>query len=74
MVFFSQRVLLELTTAGFSREEAYKIVQKNAMKAWKKKLLFLQENVVSNKKLPVKYLLIKLKSYLISVIILKKLI
>ena len=33
-IFFSQRVLLELTTVGFSREEAYKIVQKNAMKSW----------------------------------------
>jgi adenylosuccinate lyase len=30
-IFFSQRVLLELTTVGFSREESYKIVQKNAM-------------------------------------------
>ena len=27
-LFFSQRVLLELTVSGFSREEAYKIVQK----------------------------------------------
>ena len=34
-IFFSQRIMLELTSAGFSREEAYKIVQKNAMKAWK---------------------------------------
>ena len=31
-IFFSQRVLLELTAAGFSREEAYKAVQKNAMR------------------------------------------
>ena len=35
-IFFSQRVLLELTDVGFSREEAYKIVQKNAMNSWKK--------------------------------------
>ena len=34
MVFFSQRVL-ELTNAGFSREQSYKIVQKTAMQAWK---------------------------------------
>ena len=26
-VFFSQRILLELTTLGLSREEAYKLVQ-----------------------------------------------
>ena len=31
---FSQRVLLELPKAGVSREEAYKIVQRNAMKVW----------------------------------------
>ncbi len=30
----SQRVLLALTQAGFSREKAYKIVQRNAMKVW----------------------------------------
>ena len=31
---FSQRVLLELPKAGVSREGAYKIVQRNAMKVW----------------------------------------
>lgn len=31
---FSQRVLLELPMRGVSREDAYKIVQKNAMKVW----------------------------------------
>ncbi len=31
---FSQRVLLELTKRGVSREDAYKIVQRNAMKVW----------------------------------------
>ncbi|MCR6578715.1 adenylosuccinate lyase [Campylobacter insulaenigrae] len=31
---FSQRVLLELPFKGISREEAYKIVQRNAMKVW----------------------------------------
>ena len=31
---FSQRVLLELPKAGVSREDAYKIVQRNAMKVW----------------------------------------
>jgi adenylosuccinate lyase len=31
---FSQRVLLELPLAGVSREDAYKIVQRNAMRVW----------------------------------------
>ncbi|WP_027327314.1 adenylosuccinate lyase [Helicobacter pametensis] len=31
---FSQRVLLELPKRGLSREESYKIVQRNAMKVW----------------------------------------
>ena len=31
---FSQRVLLALTQAGLSREDAYKLVQKHAMKSW----------------------------------------
>ncbi len=30
----SQRVMLALTQAGMSREEAYRIVQENAMKVW----------------------------------------
>lgn len=32
---FSQRVLLELPKKGVSREDAYKIVQRNAMRVWK---------------------------------------
>jgi adenylosuccinate lyase len=31
---FSQRVLLELPLLGLTREESYKIVQRNAMKVW----------------------------------------
>jgi len=31
---FSQRVLLELPKRGLSREESYKIVQRNAMRVW----------------------------------------
>jgi adenylosuccinate lyase len=31
---FSQRVLLELPIKGVSREDAYRIVQRNAMKVW----------------------------------------
>jgi adenylosuccinate lyase len=36
----SQRVLLALTQAGMSREDAYRIVQKNAMAAWDGRGLF----------------------------------
>lgn len=32
---FSQRVLLALTQAGVSREDGYRLVQRNAMKVWK---------------------------------------
>ncbi len=32
----SQRVLLALTQAGVSREDSYKLVQRNAMKVWEK--------------------------------------
>jgi adenylosuccinate lyase len=39
----SQRVLLALTQAGASREEAYALVQRNAMKTWDKGLDFLSE-------------------------------
>ena len=33
-LLFSQRVMLALTQAGISREDAYRIVQKNAMDVW----------------------------------------
>jgi adenylosuccinate lyase len=33
-LFFSQRVLLALVTAGLGRDEAYRLVQRNAMRAW----------------------------------------
>ncbi len=33
-IVHSQRVLLALTQAGVSREDAYRLVQKNAMQAW----------------------------------------
>ncbi len=47
-IFFSQRILLELTTVGFTREESYKIVQKNAMQSWKDNSSFY-EQIVSDK-------------------------
>ncbi len=36
-LFFSQRVLLALTEKGLTREEAYGIVQRNAMESWKRR-------------------------------------
>lgn len=39
----SQRVLLALTQAGVSREEAYKLVQRNAMRVWTEGKDFLTE-------------------------------
>ena len=55
-LFFSQRVLLELTTLGLSREQAYKIVQKNAMQSWNNKTSFFK-NISSDsevgRKIPV---------------------
>ena len=59
-IFFSQRVLLELTNEGFSREEAYKIVQKNALSAWKDNSSFLNK-IISDKKITNKIPVNKLK-------------
>ena len=39
----SQRVLLALTNAGVSREDAYSLVQRNAMKVWEENKDFLTE-------------------------------
>ena len=39
----SQRVLLALTAAGVSREDAYRLVQRNAMKVWQDNKDFLTE-------------------------------
>ena len=38
-----QRVLLALTQAGVSREDAYRLVQRNAMKVWEHGADFLEE-------------------------------
>lgn len=40
---FSQRMLLALTQAGVSREDAYSLVQRNAMKVWEQGKNFLEE-------------------------------
>ena len=59
-IFFSQRIMIELTTTGFSREEAYKIVQKNAMKAWSENSSFFNL-IISDKKITNKISVNKLK-------------
>ncbi|MBE0597241.1 MAG: adenylosuccinate lyase [Desulfuromonadales bacterium] len=40
---FSQKILLDLTQAGVSREDSYRLVQKNAMKVWEEGKDFQQE-------------------------------
>ena len=59
-IFFSQRILLELTSEGFTREEAYRIVQKNALYARKKNSSFLN-NIISDRKITDKIPVNKLK-------------
>ena len=59
-LFFSQRVLLELTTCGFTREQAYSIVQKNAMQSWKNNTSFF-ENLSKDSKISKKIPVNKLK-------------
>ena len=39
----SQRVLLALTQAGVSREDSYRLVQRNAMKVWEQGANFAEE-------------------------------
>src|SRR6266403_1559385 len=39
-LIFSGQLLLDLTEAGMSREDAYRLVQGNAMKAWREGLNF----------------------------------
>ena len=46
-LIFSQRIMIELTKHGFSREQAYKIVQKNALNSWKKNKSFY-ENLIKD--------------------------
>ena len=59
-LIFSQRVMLELTKYGFSREKSYRIVQKNAQNSWKKNITFyesLANDKLINKKISNKNLL-----------------
>jgi len=47
-VFFSQRLMLKLIEKGLSREDAYKLIQKNTMRSWEEKKNF-KEIVEENK-------------------------
>lgn len=55
-LYNSQRVMLALTEKGLSREDAYSIVQRNAMKSWKEgrefKKLLLKDREVKKHLLP----------------------
>jgi adenylosuccinate lyase len=42
-LIFSGQLLLDLSEAGMSREEAYRLVQTHAMRAWKEDLVFRDE-------------------------------
>ncbi len=56
-LFCSQRVLLQLTEKGLSREDAYKVVQQRAMESWKEKKPYkdlLKEDRVITKHLTTK--------------------
>ena len=59
-IFFSQRILLELTSVGFTREESYKIVQANAMQSWKENSSFF-DKIITDKKITNKIPVNKLK-------------
>ena len=53
-LIFSQRVMLELTKRGASREKAYGVVQKNVQNSWKKNISFyesLTKDSLINKKI-----------------------
>ncbi|MEI6126229.1 MAG: adenylosuccinate lyase [Pseudomonadota bacterium] len=41
-LFYSQRMLLELTQRGISREDGYRMVQRNALKAWEQRKSFVE--------------------------------
>jgi adenylosuccinate lyase len=41
-IFFSQKLLLELTRGGMTREDAYRLVQKNALQAWSEQKDFME--------------------------------
>ena len=59
-LIFSQRVMLELTKNGFTREKAYATVQKHAQNSWNKNISFydsLSKDALINKKISNKNLI-----------------
>ena len=50
-LIFSQRVLLALIDKGLPRETAYKIVQRNAMRVWNDKNLYLKDLLLEDKEI-----------------------
>jgi adenylosuccinate lyase len=71
-LMFSQKLLLALVEHGVSREDAYGIVQRNAMKVWENGGK-LQENVASDSEI-IKYLtgkeiknIFDIKSFIINI-------
>ena len=42
-LIFSGQLLLDLTESGMSREDAYRLVQRHAMRSWKEDLIFRDE-------------------------------
>jgi len=52
-LIYSQRALLKLVECGLTREQAYKVLQTNAMKSWKTgadfKTLLLKDGLISSK-------------------------
>jgi len=59
-LFFSQRVLIELIEVGFTREEAYSLVQKHAMHSWNEGTSFYK-NLLNDPKINKKLSVNKLK-------------
>ena len=54
-LIYSGQLLLDLTEAGMSREEAYRLVQTHAMRAWKEDLVFrelIEQDPVIRAQLP----------------------
>src|SRR5271163_1236729 len=54
-LIFSGQLLLDLAEAGMSREEAYRLVQSHAMRAWKEDLVFrdlVQQDPAITRRLP----------------------
>lgn len=61
-LFFSQKIMLELVLTGLTREEAYYLVQRNAMKSWETQV-DLRDLVLEDKEIYSRISQEKLKSF-----------